>query len=189
MNIAVVTYPRSGSTYLAWLLSLSFNKKIDKFHLDKEGEIDSLVNYDYSISTVRGPIESISSIVTMESFYFRNDQDFESYVDQAITKRIKEYVEFYSNAINLVDVLFDYEVINTQRNELVRYVSKQTNSKILNTTYLDLVKDEPKNNFLRSSQTSSEYKDIKNMLNNYDLSSCFDVHSEGKRLTLDLQKQ
>jgi hypothetical protein len=185
-SIAVVTYPRSGSTYLSWLLSLSFNQKVDKFHLDKDGQLESLDSYGYTITTVRDPIDSISSIVTMESFYFRNDQDFNLYVNDAIKKRIKEYVEFYSNAIKLVDTFFDYNSINTQRHQLVEYVAEKTNSKILNRNYLDLVKDEPKNNFLRSSQKSSEYKDIRSILNYYDLSSCFDIHNEGMRLTVDL---
>jgi len=189
MNIAVVTYPRSGSTYLAWLLSLSFNKRIDKFHLDIDGEIKTLNDYDYSITTVREPIDSISSMITMESLYFRKDQDFDLYVNEAITKRIKQYTDFYSNAINLVDTFFDYNVINTHRAELVEYVSKQTNTKIVNTHYVDLVRDDPKNNFLRSSQKSPEYNHIRNILNEYDLSSCFDVHNESMRLTVNLQKQ
>lgn len=173
MSIAVVTYPRSGSTYLAWLLSLSLNQKIDKFHLDQPGEFEKMKSYDYSITTVREPVSSITSIVTMESFYFRNGQDFNLYVNAMIQKRIQEYINFYRTAKDNITFLFDYNEINKKRDELVKFVSVNTDSKIFNNKHLDIIEDNPKNKFLRSSKTSSEYALVENLLLDYDLSKCF----------------
>lgn len=189
MSIAVVTYPRSGSTYLAWLFSFSFNKKVDKFHLDQEGELESLKNYKYSIGTVREPVESISSIVSMEALYFRNGEEFDKYTSAMIEKRIKEYINFYTLSLNNIDLLFDYETINSKRNELLYYVSSLTGNNIVNKEYVDLVKDRPKIGYLRSSKTYDHYELIKEKVLSYDLSDCFIVYNKNKMQTLDLEKQ
>lgn len=177
MSIAVVTYPRSGSTYLAWLLSLSLNQGIDKFHLDQPGELEKLNSYTHSVATVREPVSSITSIVTMESFYFRRGQDFNFYVSSMIDKRIKEYITFYNTAKDRIDFLFDYNDINTKRDELVSYIAEQTGNKIINKKYVDVITDKPENNFLKTSTKSGEYILVEDLVLNHDLSDCFAAYN------------
>jgi hypothetical protein len=186
MSIAVVTYPRSGSTYLSWLLGYSFGMQIDKFHLDKDGQLDSLINYDCTITAFRDPAESISSIVTLESVYFRNDQDFDTYVNKIIKLRIDEYVRFYTLAKDNINLHFDYNIINTKRKELVDYVSEFTGKKIINTGYIDLVKDRPSNNYLRTSKNVEDYEKVLKYVLNHDLSKCLEVYDSCKEISINL---
>jgi predicted DNA-binding WGR domain protein len=186
MSIAVVTYPRTGSTYLAWLFGYSFGTQIDKFHLDQDGQLESLPKYDCTITTLREPAESIASIVTMESIYFRNDQDFDSYTHKTIQSRINEYIRFYTLAQNNITLHFDYNEINTKREELVKYVSKFTNTKIVNNGYVDLVKDQPSKGFLRTSKGAEDYGKVLSMVLDYDLSQCLEIHNSCKRNVVHL---
>lgn len=186
MSIAVVTYPRTGSTYLSWLLGYSFATQIDKFHLDKPGQLESLSNYDCTITTVRDPIESITSIVAMESVYFRNNEDFDTYTNKTIELRIDEYVRFYTLAQEKIDLHFDYNIINTKRTELVNYISNFTNTKIINTGYVDLVKDQPSNGFLRTSKTAEDYDKVLSYVLKHDLSTCLEIHNACTKMTVAL---
>jgi hypothetical protein len=77
-------------------------------------------------------------MVTMESLYFRNDEDFDTYVNKTIKSRIDEYINFYTLSKDNINLHFDYNVINTKRKELVEIVSKFTNKKIINTGYVDV---------------------------------------------------
>lgn len=185
-DIAVVTYPRSGSTYLSWLLGYSFGIQVDKFHLDKEGQLDSLINYGCTITAVREPVESISSMITMESLYFRNDQDFDTYVNKKIKSRTDEYVNFYTLAKNNVDLHFDYNIINTKRKELVEHVSSFTNKKIINAGYVDLVKDQPSNSYLRTSKNSEDYEKVLEYVLRHDISKCIEVYNYCKEMCITL---
>lgn len=186
MSLAVVTYPRSGSTYLAWLFGYSFGKQIDKFHLDKPGQLESLDNYDCTVTTVRDPIESITSIVAMESIYFRNNEDFDTYTNKTIALRIQEYVNFYTLSQNNIDLHFDYNTINTKRTELVNYVSNFTNTKIINTGYVDLVRDQPSKGFLRTSKSAKDYDKVLSYVLKHDLSTCLEIHNACTKMTVDL---
>lgn len=186
MSIAVVTYPRTGSTYLSWLFGYSFGKQIDKFHLDYPGQFESLKNYDCTISTVREPVESIASIVAMESMYFRNDQDFDTYTNKTIKLRIDEYLRFYSIAQKNITLLFDYNDINSKRKELVEYVSKFTNNNIINHGYVDIVKDQPSKGFLRTSKTAQDYDKVLSYVLRHDLSNCLEIHNACKQNVVHL---
>jgi len=186
MSIIVATYPRSGSTYLTLLFSFAFNQKIDKVHLDQDGQLEDLKNYDFSIGTVREPVDSITSIVAMEALHFRNGDEFESYTNETIEKRIKEYVNFYTLSLSNIDLLFDYDKINSKRFEILDYVSTVTNNKIINKEYIDLVKDRPEIGYLRSSKTYDRYDLIREKVLSYDLSECFIVYNKNKMQTVDL---
>jgi hypothetical protein len=186
MSIAVVTYPRTGSTYLSWLLGYSFGKQIDKFHLDKPGQFETLPNYDCTITTIREPVESITSIVAMESMYFRNDQDFDTYTNKTIQFRIEEYVRFYTLAKNNVTLHFDYNIINSKRKELVEYVAKFTDTKIINDGYVDIVKDQPSKGFLRTSKSAQDYDKVLSYVLNHDLSKCLEIHNACKQNVVHL---
>jgi predicted DNA-binding WGR domain protein len=186
MSIAVVTYPRTGSTYLAWLFGYSFATQIDKFHLDKDGQLEGLPKYDCTITTLREPAESIASIVTMESIYFRNDQDFDTYTNKTIESRIDEYVKFYTLAQDNITLHFDYNIINTKRKELVDYVADFTNTKIVNHGYVDLVKDQPSKGFLRTSKGAVDYSKVLSMVLDKDLSKCLEIHNACKQKLVNL---
>lgn len=186
MSIAVVTYPRTGSTYLSWLFGYSFGKQIDKFHLDLPGQFESLNNYKCTITTVRDPIESITSIVAMESMYFRNNQDFDTYTNKTIELRINEYIRFYSLAKDNITLHFDYNIINSKRKELVEYVSNFTNTKIINNGYVDIVKDQPSKGFLRTSKSAQDYDKVLSYVMKHDLSNCLEIHNACKQNVVNL---
>ena len=69
---------------------------------------------------------------------------------------------------------------------LVEYVSNKTNNIIINKEYVDLVKDRPDNNFLRSSKVDQNYETIKQLVLNEDLSECFIAYNKSKMQIVDL---
>jgi hypothetical protein len=177
MSIAIVTYPRTGSNYLQALLSSSLGAKADRFHFYKSETMSNVSGYDCSISTVRNPIDAISSISTMESFFLKNEEDFNPYINKVIDKNIEIYLEFYKNAKEKIDILFNYEDIDTKRNELVTYLSNKTNKKIVSTDYNHVVSDNIKDKYLASSKECEEYEAVKKIVTEKNLSSCFDIYN------------
>jgi hypothetical protein len=183
MSIAIVTYPRTGSHYLQLLLSSSFGEIIEKFHFYQKETMGSLSRYDCLISTVRNPIDSMSSMLTMESFFFENKEDLYVHINKVMNRYIEVYLEFHENAKEKVDILFDYEDIDKKRNELVSYVSNKTNKKIINNDYSHVVVNNIKNKYLASSKMSEQYEEIKKIVTEKNLSSCFDVYNICKSMT------
>ena len=183
MSIAIVTYPRTGSNYLQLLLSSSFGEKVDKFHFYKTETMGSISGYDCLISTVRNPIDAISSMSTRESFFFENKEDFYPYINKVIDRYTEVYLEFYKNAKEKIDILFHYEDINKKTNELVSYVSNKTNKEIINNDYSHVISDNIQHKYLASSKVSEEYEEIRKIVTEKNLSSCFDIYNVCSSMT------
>lgn len=180
-NINVLTYPRCGSNYLYWLFYSSFNVNINKDHLIENIKLD---NNNYIVTVLRDPLDALTSIITMESFYWRSKQknknnyvDLDNYIFIKLNKRIENYKKFFNLIPQYYNLMLHYDDINTYRENIVKHVSNETKIKIVNNNYVDLIYDNPSSYFLKSSKTSNEYEIIKEKVYNTDLSECYNIYN------------
>lgn len=191
MSILIATYPRSGSSYLQAYLSIFFSEYIDSTHLNKGNDAEDISKHSTIVTVVRNPIDSITSIVSMETHYnkeyrsmlINNSKMFKETICQ---KRIKEYADFYSKITDYATVFIDYEQLDKNIKVLANLLSKIENKKSSNNEYFDVVKDTPSQKFLRTSTKSELYNDIKNIIVESNLTSCNEVYEAARSLCLDL---
>ena len=172
LNPIIVSYPRSGQSYVKYAFTLSFLKSFKSSHLNKPGEIDDLKNYDYVIMLTRNPLDSISSMVAMEMEFFPHYD-----LKETVEKRIKEYIKFYSIALNKIDLFIDFEDIANNFNKVINYVSVHSGYPILNNEITDYVNDDNKTNFLKSSKKSKNYEKVFDFVKSYDLNQCSSLYN------------
>jgi hypothetical protein len=149
------------------MLTLAFSKNFDFFHLNKPEEKEKLKEYDYVISLVRNPIDSISSIVAMQ-MEFNSSLN----VNDLINTRIEEYINFYSFVLNGKNTFINFDDIEKNINKIIKYVSNISGYDIINSNPKDIVKDTPSQNFLKSSKKSTNYDYVRSVLINKNLYNC-----------------
>lgn len=177
-QICLITYPRCGSTYLFNIFSESFHKNIFRSHLYTEAKYKQSDKSNYIITILRNPLDAISSIVSLEAFYFSNSNNFEKIIDFTIKDRIKNYETFFNIVPNFTNVIFNYDDINIYKNNIIEYVSNESNNKIINYDYDCLVPDNSKAKFLKSSQVYDKYEYIKQKVANNNLNDCFNIYNK-----------
>lgn len=193
-NIYLVTYPRCGSSYLFWLFASAFDKEtandkaeIFKSHTINDAKINYLKENNYIISVLRDPIESISSIVAMEYFYFNNNNILDKTINSIVKNKITSYEYFFNNIINFSNILLNYEDINIYRDRIIEYISNETGNKIIKKEYIDKIRDIPEYAFLKSSKTYEKYNYIKNIVLNNNLEGCYKIYNKLYNSCLDLK--
>ena len=178
----IISFPRSGKSYLQANLVFAFKKDFDFSHLNRPGQIKKLDYYDHLIALVRNPIDSISSIVAMELEFDKNLE-----INDSINDRIKEYINFYSFALKNADTFIYFNDIVDNINKVVEYVSLVTNYPILN--------NEPKNNiiknlkghkFLKTSKETGKYKEIVFAVKNKDLDECLKLYKNALEMCIKI---
>lgn len=177
-KICLITYPRCGSTYLFNILCKSFDKDIFKSHLYIEAQHKQLEKNNYIITILRDPLDAISSIVSLEAFYFSNSNNFEKIIDFTVKDRIKNYETFFNIVPNYVNVIFNYNDINIYKDNIIKYVSTQSNNNIINDNYNCLIFDNSKTKFLKSSKTYDQYNYVKEKVKNSNLVKCYEIYNK-----------
>jgi len=187
-EIHLITYPRSGSTYLSKLFNESFQKHIYRKHPYGTKKMDlgysknddyyndagseSFKKNNYIITVLRNPVDSISSLCYMENFYSE---------DINIDLKIKQYIEYYyccfEYILKVVDLIIDFNDIDIHKNNILEYVSNETNNKIINKNYIPKILDFPEKNFLKSSKVNKDYEYIKEKVMNNDLTLCYEIYN------------
>lgn len=173
MKSIIISYPRSGKSYLQMILILAFGKQFDFSHLNKTGQINELDNYDHLISLVRNPIDSISSIVAMELEFNKNLE-----IDYLINNRIKEYVNIYSFSLKNANTFIDFKDIVNSPIKVIKHISAVTNYPILNNDPKDFIVDRPNEKFLKSSRKTKKYKEIVLAVSNKNLDECINLYQK-----------
>lgn len=172
MKPIIISYPRSGQSYLHKTLTNAFEKDFGFSHLNNPEKMNELNNYNYLIALVRNPIDSISSIVAM-NLEFNKDLE----IKNLINYQIKEYIKFYSFALENADTFIDFNSIANNINKVIEYVSIVTNYTILNNNPKNnIIKDLPDYNFLKTSKKTEKYNDIVFSVKNKDLNECFKLY-------------
>jgi hypothetical protein len=155
------------------MLTIAFSKKIDSFHLNKLGQKNKIKKYDCIISLVRNPIDSISSIVSMELEFTGYHDD----INKLIDKRITEYINFYSFVLNNQYIFIDFNDITKNIKEVIDYISKISECDILNNNSKDLVFNSPSENFLKTSKNSKNYNNVRSIVMNKNLGRCESLYN------------
>ena len=183
MKIIIASYSRSGQSYLQSTLTLAFSKTFGSSHLNKPGQIESLSSYDHVVTLVRSPVDSISSIISME-LEFNKNLNF----DQLIIKRVKEYIDFYSFILNKADTFIDFNEMINKTNKVIQYISNITGDPILNKNPKNLVIDTPSQNFLKTSKTSNNYKYVFDFISKINLDECFALYHSALERCINLDE-
>jgi hypothetical protein len=166
-------YPRSGSSLLATYICQEFGLRLND---------DVVKDYDMSIrigqkelAIIRNPFESISSIVSMESNFYK-DRTMQDVAD----KRVQHYLEFYNYILNDFDgLILTYDALINVPHKVLEIIGKEFNltSKGNRILLHNLVMDNKKENHVTSSESLSNFKEAKSLVKEYDLSECFNLYS------------
>lgn len=176
-EICLITYPRCGSTYLFNIFTESFKKNIFRSHLYTEAQHRHYEKNNYIVTLLRNPLDAISSIVSLEAFYFSNENNFEKIIDFTIKDRIKNYETFFSIVPKFSNLILNYEDINLYKNNIVEYVSDESGNKIIKYDYNCFIEDNSEAKFLKSSQNYDRYEYIKQKVFDSDLTKSFNIYN------------
>lgn len=156
-SIHIVSYPRSGSSYMIGLFSVLFNlswndeyvkdqhdkqDQIFKNHLftkdDCEqyniSEIENFKKNNFVISILRDPIDTFTSLLCQELFFDKSNVN-DVFLNRIINTNPNEsllmgYESFWNYVSTFSDLILNYDDINIYRNNIVEYVSDKTGHKI-----------------------------------------------------------
>lgn len=183
-QIVVATYPRCGSNFLCLRLisnfGFEFGSSMIKTHsTTKTG--------DLVVSIVRNPLESVLSIVAMESSALNKGN-----LDKLITKAIEEYINFYKYLTeDFIGKIYSYDaLINTPDSVVysigkhleIPYIDSPENISFVETKkynyeiYTNDKKVAMVHNFIPSSTALEKYESIRDMVRKYDLSEAFRLY-------------
>lgn len=201
-SIHIVSYPRSGSSYMTGLLSVLFNisydndNKIFKNHLFKNEDCDKYADAksenfkknNFVISILRDPIDTFASILCQELFFDKNNID-DLFLNKIINRLSSEsliigYESFWKYTSTFSDLILNYDDINIYRDSIVEYISNNTGYTIKRMSNGSLfwddlnVKDQIELKFLRSTKNHSEYNSIKEKLKTIDLYECYKIYND-----------
>ena len=154
MSIILATYPRSGQHFLREQIKQRLD--IKDFHHTHE----TLKKIDSKIITIaRNPIDSISSWVAMEDYYYKN-------VDiQKVTKKAKiKYNIYYKYLLKNADIVIDYNFLNSNINEIINDLSIFLNIKQINNIFYNSIANEVDKKHLISSKENNNYNNIYKIL-------------------------
>ena len=177
-QISVITYPRSGKTWLTWYINKNTDLKANfshYFEVDKSDPHYDLYQKVISlpvITIVRDPIESLSSLDTMEK-------------EVRTQERLDSYLEHYNFFLNNAKMFFLFEDLKDNTNKIIDHICKEFsgNLNIISDSFKDyqywhLATQNPRK--LISSKNSPEY--IKNIekIKNLDLSEHYRLYNLAK---------
>lgn len=166
--IVLATYPRSGQHLLRENIIQRF--KIDNFMWTHKIE-KNLNNKLITIS--RNPIDSIVSWVAMINYY-NKDENFLKTIKHAQL----EYNFFYSYILDYVNVIINYNHLNTEMEKIIQYIGRSFNLTPNNNTVNLNIKNEKENKHLVSSKQNLKYDFIYKIVENTDLSKEFVLYKE-----------
>jgi len=120
MNALLTTYPRTGRHILARNLEHSLDMQVEESH-----DLIITKTHNIKITTLRDPVESITSWVCMELHYedisaTRRPQPVDFYIKAAIT----EFIIFHSYALKNIDIFIKYEDVVNNMKKIINYLSK-----------------------------------------------------------------
>lgn len=125
-------------------------------------------NYDLRVTIIRNPKDSIISRLAMELEYEANPKTLDEYLE--ICK--KEYLVFFKYAIEHVEIIFDFNDINSHIDDMVNYICSKTGIERIQDGFVDTIADRPATRFLKTSTKSSHYNRCAEYMKNKDLTEC-----------------
>jgi hypothetical protein len=133
--------------------------------------------YDLYVTLVRNPRDSIVSRLAMELEFEENPKTMEEYLE--ICKQ--EYIIFYKYIIRQVEIVFHYEDIRENVDEMIDYICKKSGIKRISDVFVDTIEDKPVTGFLKTSKSSDRYAESKEFMKDKNLDECYDIFIEAEK--------
>jgi hypothetical protein len=177
----IATYPRSGKTYFTYCFNLNFLKEIPYTHLQTKNDL-AIDLYDEVITIVRNPYDAISSFVAMEIHYFDSVKNFyiddrENFIKEYILNRVNEYNAFHLKMMDKATIIISFEDLTSNTQDVINFIAKKLNIELKNNIVKDLVVNNEKLKFLKTSKNSEVYKDVANIINSLNLDNSLDIYN------------
>ncbi len=187
MNSIVATYPRSGKTFFVSTLAHNTFVKLPHTHLHEGENAELLKEYENILTIIRDPLESVSSLITMEYTYYEELQktykeDINLFIKNKILERIKQYEDFYSIIIKEANIFIDFTKLVYQTEDVIVSVANKLDLEIRTKNFSNSVKDDPSVNFLKTSQNQKIYIDICKIIQKQDLNICYDLFNKAQKM-------
>jgi hypothetical protein len=177
-KISILTYPRSGRHWLYWYINTNTDLKANFTHYDAREEEDlndtvyKKMLSDPIITVVRNPIDSISSINTMEK-------------NGMFVFRMQQYIDHYNFVLKNASMFFYFEDVINNTSKVVNRICKEFsgNLDIKTESYEDYSRwySETQNPFkLITSKNNLEYSKNMDYTKDLDLSEHYRLYGLAK---------
>ena len=191
IKIYVVSEPRSASVFLMQSIQNCFNTSVFVNKIEYEWKMLNEENAFY-VFISRNPKDLIISALTM--YYFNQNKNDYSDLDEQINKRIKTYndnVDTYINYMNLFLPFTFEQVINNTENVL-KIIADKTNNKIKNNLPILSRENIVNNNhfqYLKKSADSNHYYNINKIIKPNHFDQSLQQYNKINNLIYEKQRQ
>lgn len=186
-----ITFPRSGVNFITTAIKhqtgVTINYKHDFYNESENEKLTTLIDEseDYIINIVRDPIESMASWISMQYNFDDHPLIVNGYVKVTRAQHIPKYINLYKKLLSYNNVIFiNYKDLKEHTQLVLNNLYKVLDISIINNELdLDDIKQYIENNmksepYLYSSKNNDQYLEIKNTLNNMDLSECYAIYHQ-----------
>jgi len=170
-DYSIVTIPRVGSNYFQDRIFQHTGVFVQRFHNLQDNKM---------ITIARDPIELMTSELTMRAFYDK------AVMDRIQTSEWKENVLENFNThlsgiddmtlVDRFDIVIDYRNLIDFPFETTKAVCDIIGLEIINTEYVNNLKDYTEHNHILSSKRVDEYQEIKTHIQAMDLSKMYKIY-------------
>lgn len=162
-DIVIVSYPRSGSTFLKYYYELRFQKQIHRDHIYKKK-----IGYNV-VGIVREPASAIASYLAMQELFYEDYRASEDLADICI----KEYIKAASFLRSKASLVFEYNFLINNPESAIEIISKQFGHDVVfDGEYNTKMMRNDDASFVPSSKVVERYEEILELVLGMDLSEC-----------------
>jgi hypothetical protein len=179
--ILLSTYPRTGQHLLHGYLLQQINVKINTTHFAKNEKSDIL------ITTVRNPIDTISSHVSMTLKNDKNNKIInEKVILQSCNYSLLKYIMFYKDIKNIADVFISYKKLMEDPQKTLSSLYEKLNLKPINNDIdVPIWRDGHTDGYIVSSKNLKFYNDVKVILKDCkQIKECIDIYNDLEKICL-----
>lgn len=171
MILTVATFPRSGQHFLKEHL-------IKRMPVELEFTHNINLNNNPTLTVVRNPIDCISSWAAMVQYFYENDSKDESIFISNIERARLKYKKFYEYILKDIDIVIDYNFLNTDIDNIINYIGKKINVIPDKNSLVVKVMDELESKHVASSKKLKAYEISVKVVNEMDMSEEFELYNK-----------
>lgn len=174
-EVAVITFPRSGSFFLKGLIENNSGLKVIKTH------VPDLTKTKTVITIARNPKDTITSYLAMLAEY-RDFQDYEGVAKELLNDYVENYKYFMSHA----DIIIDFDNLVNHPEQTLKAILQATDQDIpeqieVKTIDTDMIDVE----HLSSSKKSLSYNEMSIICDHLDMSDAIIMFENIKRKSIN----
>jgi len=181
----IATYPRSGKTFFISTLAYSTLIQLPYTHLH-EGETENILDeYKNIITIIRNPIDCLSSLITMEYFYYLDlqnlyENNLNFFIENKIKPRIQQYENFYEIMLRRSNIIISFESLIQNTENTIKKISDCLNLEIKKNDFKNYTQDKSSVNFLKTSQNQKIYPEILKIIESQNLNKSESLYNQLK---------